>query len=94
MSLIDLVAFRRTPLVREPFDYCIVPHFIKPEALPKIQADYPNIDQGGSFPLQSLTYGATFNATARRLTIRDPPSSPCAARFDTGTDSASDRCTS
>jgi SM-20-related protein len=67
MSMIDRDAFRRTPLVREPFDYCTVPRFIKPAALPKIQADYPNIDQGGSFPLQSLTYGAAFDMLAKEL---------------------------
>lgn len=67
MSIIDLEAFRRTPLVREPFEYCIVPRFIHSEALPGIQADYPQIEQGGSFPLQSLTYGPAFDALAKDL---------------------------
>lgn len=33
MSMLDLEAFRRTPLVTKPFDYCIIPRFIKPECL-------------------------------------------------------------
>jgi SM-20-related protein len=67
MSIINLDAFRNTTLVREPFDYCIVPMFIKPDALASIQADFPNIAQGGSFPLQSLTYGPAFDALTQEL---------------------------
>ena len=67
MSLLDLEAFRRTPLVRKPFDYCIVPRFIKPESLDRIQADYPGIKQGGSFPVGSLTYGPVFEMLTQEL---------------------------
>src|ERR1700690_2191735 len=67
MSMLDLDAFRRTSLVRDPFDYCIVPQFIKPAALDAIQADYPEIKLGGSFPLGKLTYGPAFDALAQEL---------------------------
>jgi SM-20-related protein len=67
MPLIDLVAFDNTPLVTEPFEYCIVPHFIKPDALERIHGDYPDIKQGGSFPVEQLTFGASFQALTHEL---------------------------
>ncbi len=67
MSMLDLEAFRRTPLVTKPFDYCIIPRFIKPEALDRIQADYPDIKQGGSFPVGKLIYGPAFDMLTQEL---------------------------
>lgn len=67
MSGIDLDAFRATPLVREPFEYLIVPHFITPAALPEVQAAYPAIEQAGSFPLSETTYGAAFRGLINEL---------------------------
>jgi hypothetical protein len=57
---LKLDAFRATPLVREPFPYLIVPRFIRREALAGIHADYPRIDQPGSFPVGGLQYGPAF----------------------------------
>lgn len=67
MSILDFDAFRRTPLVREPFDYLIVPQFLKPAAIPAISSDYPEIALGGSFPLGHLTYGPAFDALQAAL---------------------------
>jgi SM-20-related protein len=67
MSMLNLDAFRKTSLVHEPFDYCIVPRFIKPEAQDRIQADYPDIQQGGSFPLTTLTFGPAFETLTQEL---------------------------
>jgi SM-20-related protein len=62
MSLrcLDLEALKAVPLVREPFEYFVVPGFIRPEARAKINADYPKISDGGSFPVAQLSYGAGF----------------------------------
>jgi hypothetical protein len=57
---LDLAAFRTTPLVREPFEYLIVPGFVREEARSGINADYPRIAERGSFPVAQLTYGARF----------------------------------
>lgn len=67
MSLLDLAALRRTPLVREPFDYLIVPGFLHAEACAAIHADYPPIDSPGSFPLSQLRYGPAFRALIDEL---------------------------
>ncbi len=60
MQALDLNAFRSTPLVRQPFEYLIVPGFVKAQALAAIHADYPRIDSPGSFPVRELHYGPAF----------------------------------
>jgi SM-20-related protein len=60
LSLLDLEALKAVPLIREPFDYFLVPGFVRPEARAKINADYPKISEGGSFPVAQLSYGGAF----------------------------------
>ena len=67
MSALDLAAFRATPLTREPFEYLVVPHFVRPEARQAIHADYPRIDRPGSFPTRGLMYGPAFAALVHEL---------------------------
>jgi hypothetical protein len=57
---LDLKAIKCTPLNREPFQYLVVPGFIRSETLPSIHKDYPEIAQPGSFPVQGLRYGPAF----------------------------------
>ena len=52
-EILDLAALDATALQKSPFDYVVVPNFIKADALPKIQADYPQFDKPGSIPLPS-----------------------------------------
>jgi hypothetical protein len=69
MSLrsLDLDALRAVPLTREPFEYFVVPGFVRPEAREKINADYPKIAEGGSFPVAQLSYRAAFGEFLRDL---------------------------
>ena len=62
MSLrhLDLEALKAVPLTREPFEYFVVPGFVRPEARTKINRDYPKIAEGGSFPVAQLSYGPAF----------------------------------
>src|ERR1051326_450978 len=57
---IDITAFERATLVREPFPFVMVPRFVKPDAIPGIAADFPSIAHLGSFPLPTLDYGPAF----------------------------------
>jgi SM-20-related protein len=63
----DLEALRAQPLSREPFEYLVVPAFIKPEPLARINADYPKISQRGSFPVNQLAYGSAFQTLLDQL---------------------------
>ena len=59
---IDLDAFEAAAVAREPFAFAMVPHFIKADALADINADYPQVDLPGSFPLTTLKFGPAFAA--------------------------------
>ncbi len=59
-ALIDIEAFRQTPLVNQPFPYAMVPGFVKPGAVPAIEADFPEVELPGSFPLPTLKYSPMF----------------------------------
>jgi SM-20-related protein len=67
MSTIDLDGFSRTPLECDPYDYLIVPGFLKTAALEAIAVDYPQIDRPGSFPLSGLKSGPAFEALVAEL---------------------------
>lgn len=67
MTVLDLDKLRRTPLVKQPFEYCVVSDFIDAAALDRIERDFPQIDQGGSFPLSALQYGPGFQALVDAL---------------------------
>src|SRR6266446_3978783 len=56
-EVLDLAAFRATPLLREPFEYLIVPGFLRPQAAAAVNADYPQIDSPGSFAVGGLSFG-------------------------------------
>ena len=58
--MLDLERFRNTPLTSEPFEFLIVPEFVKAEARTAIEKDYPEVDRPGSFPLREVTYGPAF----------------------------------
>ncbi len=67
LNYIDLSAFERMPLNLEPFPYLIVPGFLRSEGRAAVAADYPRIDQPGSFPLAELRYGPAFAGLVREL---------------------------
>jgi SM-20-related protein len=75
-GLFDAGQFDSTPLVRDPFDFLVVPGFIRAAALPAIQRDFPAIDGPGNAPLEALRYGPAFTALLDGL--RSPE---LAARF-------------
>jgi hypothetical protein len=60
MQVFDLAAFRAAPLIRQPFDYLILPGFVTSQACAAINADYPAIAEPGSYPLGQLSYGPAF----------------------------------
>jgi SM-20-related protein len=64
---IDLSVFNRSPLTEDPFPYLIVPGFLAAEGRAAVAADYPQIDQPGSFPLADLAYGPAFRDFIREL---------------------------
>src|SRR5437867_7446562 len=60
LSMLDLEKFRNTPLTSEPFDFLIVPEFVKSDVRAAIDKDYPEVSRPGSFPLGEVGYGPAF----------------------------------
>lgn len=67
MSMLRLDLLRQTPLVTEPFEYVIIPQFVRSEHLDALQRDFPRIAEGGSFPLSALHYGPAFQQLTSEL---------------------------
>ncbi len=60
LRYLDLDALKAAPLTKQPFQYLVVPGFVRPEACAEINRDYPKIAESGSFPVAQLSYGANF----------------------------------
>ena len=60
VSILNLEAFQAARLTRNPFDFLVLRDFVRPETLPAINRDYPQISQGGSFPVEVLDFGPGF----------------------------------
>jgi len=66
-TALDTDALAGTVPERDPYDYVIVPGFVRAGALPAIHDSYPEIEKPGSFPYQSLEYGAAFSSLLDEL---------------------------
>jgi len=71
MSVFDLSAFVGTPLQRLPFDHIVVPGMIAPDAVRRIVADFPELDEAGLFPLSELSYGPAFAELVEEIQGRE-----------------------
>jgi SM-20-related protein len=64
---LDLDSFRAAALRQEPYEYVVVPDFIRAAAFEEILADYPAIARTGSYPPSELSYGGRFAAFLAEL---------------------------
>lgn len=71
MPLLNIDSFRQTPLVSNPFEYCVVRDFVKLDAAARIEADFPAISNSGSFPISALDYGPVFHQLLDELRSDD-----------------------
>lgn len=60
MSMFDVDTFHATSLQREPFDYLVVPGFIRPDALEALNRDYPQIEGPGNMSADDVDCGPAF----------------------------------
>ncbi len=57
MAHLQLDKLRAAKLETSPYTYTIVPGFLTPETVARINTTYPKIDKGGSYPIESLDAG-------------------------------------
>ncbi len=68
MALLDLATFHDAPLASDPFQYMVVPHFIRAEQAQAVRRDFPEIDYPGLLPLEATRPGPLFSALIAELT--------------------------
>lgn len=67
MPFLNLDKFRVTPLTRDPFDFLIVPGFLRDEPRARLNGDFPDIAKPGSFPVSEVRFGPNFGALLDEL---------------------------
>ena len=67
MSALDLTRFDATPLVTDPFEFVIVPGFVRADFLSRADSDFPKVKGPGSFPLSTLQSGPAFQNLVEEL---------------------------
>jgi len=68
LDLLDLDRLRAAPLVRDPFAFVVVEEFVRREVLAGLLADFPEIRDHGSFPVDSVAGGPAFAGLIAALT--------------------------
>ena len=67
MAYLDIEKFKATARVADPFEFIIVPAFLRPQRLDDVNADFPAIEQAGNFPIEELTFGPRFGSLLDEL---------------------------
>ena len=60
LRYLDVEALKAAPVAKEPFEFFVVPGFVRPEVQADINRDYPKIAESGSFPVAQVSYGRYF----------------------------------
>ncbi len=67
MAYLDIAALERTPLKHEPYDYLVVPDFVRSDQFSSVVADYPAVPGPGSHPLSEVDIRGHFEALIEDL---------------------------
>jgi hypothetical protein len=67
MTYCNFDALERTPLERDPFEYLVVPSFLRADRFPEVIADYPAVPGPGSHPPAELDIRGHFAALIAEL---------------------------
>lgn len=67
MSVLNLAAFDRSSLNRDPFDFLVVKGAISTENLAQLNRDYPSIDKPTNYDPNDLEYGESFAQLLKEL---------------------------
>ena len=67
MALLNLDKLRSAEVRTDPYLWVVVPGFITTDTVKAINATYPRIEQGGSFPIESLTENMAIKAVIAEL---------------------------
>ncbi len=60
MAFLDYDKLEQTPVEHDPYDWLVVPQFVRPDAFPSIVEDYPAVPGAGSYPPSVLDIKGRF----------------------------------
>src|SRR5271166_167011 len=60
LRYLDVEALKAAPVAKEPFEFFVVPGFVRAEVQADVNRDYPKIAESGSFPVAQVAYGQYF----------------------------------
>jgi SM-20-related protein len=67
MTYCDFEALDHAPLQHDPYDYLVLPNFLRPERFAQVLADYPQVPGPGSHPPSELSIRGHFAALVEEL---------------------------
>jgi len=67
MGVLDLEGLATVSMTHEPFEFLALPEFVRREARSAIEPQFPNVDRGGSYPIEVLSYGPAFQSLVDEL---------------------------
>jgi len=67
MAHLNIDKLRQAKVESDPFTYAIVPGFLSPDSVARVNATYPRIDKGGSYPIESLDSAMTIKEVIAEL---------------------------
>ena len=67
MAHLDLDRLRQARVETDPFMYVVVPGFLRRDSVVNVNATFPQISSGGSFPIESLDAGMTIKEVIDEL---------------------------
>ena len=65
---LDLALLEATPVATDPFAHVVVPNFVPPTFLDRVQHDLPPIASGGSYPPEALRLGPSAASLVSQMT--------------------------
>ncbi len=67
MAHLNIAKLKAACIETAPYSYTIVPGFLSPESVAAINATYPKIEKGGSYPIESLESSMTIKEVIDEL---------------------------
>ena len=67
MAQLNIAKLKAARIETEPYTYTIVPGFLSAETVARINATYPKIEKGGSYPIESLEAGMAIKDVIEEL---------------------------
>lgn len=67
MAHLNIAKLQTAKVETEPYQYVIVPGFLPPETVRRLNATYPKIEKGGSYPIESLDQNMTIKEVIDEL---------------------------